>query len=421
MRLLPPWLTAAVAALALSSSGLAEGAQVRPPDEDADEEDMQAVRAALQASRPAPQPTPPVALLPALHPTADGLPELGLVAELVASYGTGRARTASWPLSLAELPVELPPGVAPGGTVRLELSLQHVVDGWFRLDVFALAGAGGTSLLEAYATTRALPLRLQLRGGLLLHRFGIENARHPHALSLPVRPVALLRAFGDPGGGGLGLEASFRAPLPWLLEVSAAVLSPLGGEAGRGRELPAGELGLLDLLYVVTLKQAVWPQRGLGVSLGGSAALGPNPTGRANRTDVYGLDAALLWRPTPGLRLGLAAEWLWRRQQVPGGLQQEAGGYCALSAAVRLGGMVLAGAVRYEHLDEAQHPGAASRHRLAAGLDLELGRGSLLRGGGMVDLDPADGGLRGWGGLLGLQLRLGPHGPRGGDAHGLLR
>src|SRR5690606_36522510 len=61
-----------------------------------------------------------------------------------------------------------------------------------------------------------------------------------------------------------------------------------------------------------------------------SAATGPNPTGHDNRTDIFGTDLYLKYRPiTYGsyTEVALQTEWFFRQYQVPEDRLTDYGGY----------------------------------------------------------------------------------------------
>jgi len=64
-----------------------------------------------------------------------------------------------------------------------------------------------------------------------------------------------------------------------------------------------------------------------------SAANGPNASGKNTRSDVYGTDLYLKYRPITRASytvVSLQAEWLYRRRQLPLDLVQDTGGYVEL-------------------------------------------------------------------------------------------
>jgi hypothetical protein len=218
---------------------------------------------------------------------------------------------------------------------QLELSARKAVDPYFRFDSNIVFSQFGVEIEEAYATTSALPWNLQLRIGQFLTRFGRLNPTHPHSWDFVDQPFAVGRVFGGEGNRGLGLEASWLAPLPWYLELVGS-LTDATGEATARSFFGAEDLGVsspLDLQATVAAKQFFPLSDDLSLAWGLSGAFGPNPTGHRNRTDVYGSDVYLKFRPiTYGSHtvVSLQAEWFYRRRQVPGDLLKDAGGYAYL-------------------------------------------------------------------------------------------
>lgn len=218
---------------------------------------------------------------------------------------------------------------------QLELSLGAVVDPWFRVDVNLVFALFGVELEEAVVTSLALPASLQLRVGQFLTRFGRLNASHPHRWAFADQPLVLGKFFGPEGSRGLGLELSWLAPLPWFVELVATATNADGsccarsflGGTQRSIESPA------DFLYTLALKQFFDLGRDWGLSWGLSVQLGPNPTGHDNRTEIYGTDLYLKYRPvdsTDRTELTLQLEALLRSRQVPGDALQDLGGYAQL-------------------------------------------------------------------------------------------
>jgi hypothetical protein len=219
---------------------------------------------------------------------------------------------------------------------QLEMSLSSKVDPYFRFDANLVFAEAGVEIEEAYATTLDLPGHLQVRAGQFLTRFGRINPTHPHAWAFVDQPLAIGRVFGAEGNRGLGAELSWLSPLPWFAELITSV-TQAGGEATARSFFGAEDLPIrspLDLQATLALKQffPVSEDHSLGVGL--SVATGPNPTGRTNRTDVFGVDLYYKFRPityASNLILGIESEWLWRRRQVPSDLLQDVSGYLQAS------------------------------------------------------------------------------------------
>lgn len=98
---------------------------------------------------------------------------------------------------------------------QVEMSLAESVDPYLRFDSNLVFTLFGVEIEEAYATTLALPARVQIRAGQFLTRFGRINNTHPHTWSFVDQPFAVGRVFGAEANRGLGAEASVLLPLPW--------------------------------------------------------------------------------------------------------------------------------------------------------------------------------------------------------------
>lgn len=214
----------------------------------------------------------------------------------------------------------------------LELAFGAAVDPYLRFDGNLVFSLFGVELEEAYATTLDLPFRLQARFGQMLTRFGRINASHPHSWDFVDQPFAIGRVFGAEGSRGLGVEVSYLTPLPWYVELVLSV-TEAAGEANARSFFGAEDLGVkspLDLLYTGAIKQFFPLSEDWSLLLGLSGAFGPNSTGRDNRTDVYGADLFLKYRPVGRATSSYAAlqsEWLYRRRQVPEDVLSDFSGY----------------------------------------------------------------------------------------------
>lgn len=215
---------------------------------------------------------------------------------------------------------------------QVELSLSAPVDPYLRFDSHLVFSLFGVEVEEAYATTLDLFPGLQARFGQMLTRFGRLNPTHPHTWEFVDQPFAVGRVFGSEGNRGVGVELSYLTPLPWYVELVGSV-TPADGEAtarsfygaqGPGVEAPR------DLLYVTAIKQFFPLADDWSLSLGTSGAFGPNASGRENRSEVYGADLYLKYRPISRQSvsmLALQAEWLYRRRQIPEDVLQDFSGY----------------------------------------------------------------------------------------------
>ena len=218
----------------------------------------------------------------------------------------------------------------PGFNLQgLELSISAAIDPYFRFDSFIILTLFGIEVEEAFGTTLGLPFSLQARVGQFLTNFGRANPTHLHAWNFVIQPLAMGKFFGGEGLRGLGIELSQLTPLPWFAEWNLAVQNIGGGATGRSFFSTTEEIdSLLDLTVTARLEQYWDLTDNVGTLLGLSAANGPNSTGRDNRSDVFGADLLLKWNPSVsgGYReVGWQNEFLLRRRQAPGSVDEEAG------------------------------------------------------------------------------------------------
>ena len=215
---------------------------------------------------------------------------------------------------------------------QLEMSLHTAVDPYFRFTSNIVFSQFGVEVEEAYATTTDLPANLQLRAGQFLTRFGRVNPTHPHTWDFADQPIALGRVFGGEGNRGLGVEASWLSPLPWYLEAVGSVTDASGDATARSF-LGSGGGGVrsaLDFQFTGAVKQFFELSDDLSLLWGLSAADGPNPTGYRNRTDVFGTDVYLKYRPLSGgstTMVTLQGELFYRRRQAPQDVLSDLTGY----------------------------------------------------------------------------------------------
>ncbi|MHB8877328.1 MAG: zinc-regulated TonB-dependent outer membrane receptor, partial [Myxococcaceae bacterium] len=282
---------------------------------------------------------------------------------------------------------------------QLELSIGAAVDPYLRFDSNVVFSQLGVEIEEAYGTTLTLPYGLQARAGQFLTRFGRLNNTHPHAWDFIDQPFAVGKVFGGEGNRGLGLEASWLTPLPWYVEVLGSATDATG-EATARSFFGATDLGVrspLDLQLTGAVKQFFALSDPLSLAAGVSYANGPNPTGHRNRSEVYGADLYLKYRPLEGgdpTIVALQAEVFYRRRQVPGEVLADVQGYGYLFWRFDLR---WATAVRYEYGSAAYgrdgRPGAdpldpewsSDRHRVSANATFWPTEFSRLRLQGSAD------------------------------------
>jgi hypothetical protein len=220
---------------------------------------------------------------------------------------------------------------------QLELAVGGAVDSYLRMDGNIVFSQFGVEIEEIYATTTSLPGRLQLRGGQFLTRFGRANATHPHSWDFVDQAFPIGRVFGGEGNRGLGAEASWLTPLPWYVEIVASE-TMIGGEATSRTWWEASESGVqspADLQTTAAIKQFFPLSSDLSLLFGLSWAGGPNDSGRGNRSEIWGADLYLKFRPITSAsyrQLSLLSEWFHRRSQAPDQLYVDLSGYTQLAA-----------------------------------------------------------------------------------------
>lgn len=303
---------------------------------------------------------------------------------------------------------------------QLELSLGKAVDPYFRLDANLVFSDHGAEIEEAYASTLALPWNLKARVGQFLTHIGRINPTHPHQRTFVDQPFVIGRIFGGEGNRGVGAELSYLTPLPWY----AVLIGSVTG-AGEGRSFYNGtELEVdspLDLQSTLVAEQFFELGPNWSVLWGLSATTGPNPTGDGTRTDIFGTDLYIKYRPITRQSytiVSLQAEWFWRRREIPGDRLVDRGGYAQLfwrfakewgvAGRYELGSPAKnrAGEIGADFLDPTW---TRYRHRASAVVSFWPTEFSRVRAQGSVDIprwrdDPI------WAGFLAFEFSIGAHG-----------
>jgi hypothetical protein len=297
---------------------------------------------------------------------------------------------------------------------QLELSAGANVDPFFRFDTNVVFGLFGVEVEEAYGSTQALPGNLQVRAGQFLTRFGRLNPTHPHAWSFSDQPLVNGRYFGSEGSRGLGVELSWLSPLPWYVELVGSATEAVGECCARsfygGDDL--GVDGPGDLLYTTAVKQFFPFTASTSLMWGLSGQFGPNASGNGNRTEIYGTDLYLRWRPVASSErraVSWQTEVMHRRRQVPHDVLTDLGGYTQLVAQWTAEWETGVRAERVLPLsgDDVELAVSQSKYSLAA--TYHPSHFSRLRLQGSVADRGGDGAVI-YGALLALELVTGSHG-----------
>lgn len=215
---------------------------------------------------------------------------------------------------------------------QLEIHLESNVDQVFRMDANLVFSLFGVEVEEAFATTLALPYGLQVRAGQFFTRFGRINPTHPHSWDFGDQPIMNGKFLGAEGSRGLGLELSWLAPLPWYAEFIFSANRATGECCARsfyGRDsVPFTDAR--DVMAMAALRQFLDLGSWGGIMGGLSVLTGPNASGIGNRTEIYGADLHVRWRPVDASRrwsLTWQSEMMHRRRQIPNGVMVDNGLY----------------------------------------------------------------------------------------------
>lgn len=195
---------------------------------------------------------------------------------------------------------------------QVELSLSGAVDPYFTGEAHIVATDHGVELEEAFFTTTALPLGLQVEAGYSLTEFGLLNPSHPHSWDWLDQPVVNTRMFGGEGTRSPGARIAWLLPVPFFSELHLGVQNAnegeftpsfigeegVGGRPNVGRDVR----GLDDLLWLARSNSSWDLGSETALLLGASALYGPNETGPDGSTWIYGIDAKLRWRPHTNFR-----------------------------------------------------------------------------------------------------------------------
>jgi hypothetical protein len=214
-----------------------------------------------------------------------------------------------------------------------ELTFSGVVDPYLRGDaniVLQIDEKGATTieLEEAYLTTLEFPWNLQLKAGQFFNAFGRINPTHPHTWDFVDQPVIVGRVLGTDGYRAPGAQLAWLTPLPFFAELIGSVQNGQGDTAPYFRGVPGDVVAgrtlisrpvrsMEDLVYLIRLKTSFDPTDEITIVPGISALFGPNATGMDTKTQVYGVDFYLKWKPLANDQgwpfVGWQTEAMWRR------------------------------------------------------------------------------------------------------------
>jgi hypothetical protein len=221
----------------------------------------------------------------------------------------------------------------------LEMAVSGAVDPYFRYDMYFQFAE--VELEEAFLTTVALPINMQLRAGLMNAAFGRENAFHLHSWNFTNPTLMHTRFMAEEHFRGLGAELSFLIPLPWYMTVGAQMFDTKPGTGYRSSSFGTSEMSasggigsFADFTYTGKLDNFFALSDNWSMNWGLSGAWGLSPYMINGRAQLYGTDLFVKWRPISSGRdaiaLGLTVEYMYRSTEVPGGYVGDQGVYTQL-------------------------------------------------------------------------------------------
>jgi hypothetical protein len=245
-----------------------------------------------------------------------------------------------------------------------EVGLQAIVDPYARADFFLTFGEEGVNLEEGYMTFTSLPGGFVAKVGKMRSSFGVVNTLHNHVLPWIDRPLVTENLVAGEDGindAGLSVNRILPAPKGIFLEGTAQVFRGDSGDCSAEALQTTPQACVFasskarDVSFVGRLRGYRDLSESTNLDLGMSYARGHNELGSAYRTQLYGLDATLRWKP---LRRAIyhsfltRSELVWsRREQVPS-VQQAFGFYT--SAEYRLNRRWTVGG-RYDRAERARN------------------------------------------------------------------
>ncbi len=366
-------------------------------------EEMVELMSSLQSAAPAAP--APVAAAPAARPEASNL-DIALILDAAAAWFSQEAlQTGAHDPSDTGFHLQ-----------QLEMCLGENVDHLFELKANLVFSTFGVEVEEAYGRTLSLPGGFQLKAGQFLTPMGRLNLTHPHTWSFVDQPLVNGTFLGSEGSRGSGVEVSWLSPLPWFADIVLSA-TEAAGECCARSFMSGDDLGIrtpLDLVYTLGLRQFFELSDDVGLAWGLTTQQGPNSTGNGNRTEIYGTDLYLRWRPaaaTSRMALSWTFEGMMRRRQIPGGLRVDLGGYTQLvwnlNPSWEMGARY--GYVSGSEGDDLIPEATEDRHRVSGQVTYRPSHFSRLRMQGSMD-QPLYRDEPIWVGMLAVEFLVGAHG-----------
>jgi len=248
----------------------------------------------------------------------------------------------------------------PGPALEMhesEVGLQAIVDPYARADFFLSFGQEGVNLEEGYITFTSLPGGFVAKVGKMRAAFGKVNTLHNHVLPWADRPLVTESLVGGEDGiddAGLSVTRILPAPEGIFLEATGQVFRGDSADVFKSSQnRDASLVGHLRGYKDIT--------DNTNIDLGFSYARGHNDAGlalasNAYRTELYGADATVHWKP---LRRSIyhsfvgRSELIWSDREEPGLVRRAFGFYT--SGDYQLGRRWFAGG-RFDRSDRARAP-----------------------------------------------------------------
>lgn len=202
------------------------------------------------------------------------------------------------------------PGATGFNLQEIELALQSNIDPYLRADVFLGFHEAGVELEEGFATTLGLVKGLQIRAGKFLIPIGRQNAKHLEQWHFVDTTLVNKYFLGAEGLSEIGVEAAYVFPLPFYLQAQASFSNGDNTASfGGGRKE--------DFLYQGRLVTSFDLSGATTLLIGGSGATGFNDSGVGNKTNLFGGDILLKYKPGARTSLTWQSEGMYRQRQTP--------------------------------------------------------------------------------------------------------
>lgn len=201
-----------------------------------------------------------------------------------------------------------------------ELSLQSVVDNYFKADVFIAFHEDEVELEEAYFTTLSLPKGLQIKGGKFLQPIGRQNQKHIETWDFADNMLINKYLLDAEGLNEMGLEVSYLLPTPFFLNIQTAFTN-------GANEASFNSSSNKDFLYLGRLSTSFDPTDNVSFLLGTTLAYGNNDTAPGNATTLVGGDILFKWKPKQYRGLTWQSEFMYRNKEEVGSTSKDGGFY----------------------------------------------------------------------------------------------